>query len=65
MTVETSLWCANWFIAFYCDNCYQLVEQAMRQDILADWSVMRDYSKNIFSSADWQSIEEEHALTLA
>jgi len=31
---ETSEWCANWFIGYYCDGCYEKIESEMKKNCL-------------------------------
>lgn len=32
LSTKTSQWCANWFIGYYCDVCYDGVEDAMKNE---------------------------------
>ena len=33
MNDKTSKWCASWFVAYYCDDCFAEVERIMKQTV--------------------------------
>jgi hypothetical protein len=33
MNDKTSQWCVNWFVAYYCDDCFAEVERIMKQTV--------------------------------
>ncbi len=34
LSADTSIWCADWFIGYHCEECHTLVEDAMIETVL-------------------------------